>query len=168
MSSAIEGGPPADPPIFAATLTPHRSLGPKGFLAVMTFVGLVSFVGGLAFWRMGAWPICGFFGLDVALVYIAFRVNYRAARAFEEVAMTRKTLTVRQVDRRGRSRQFSFDPYWAKFEVERQPEWGIISMRIKSHGKWLPVGAFLALEDQENFAKAFAAALAAVRTTPAP
>ena len=54
-----------DPKIFSAVITPHRSLGPKGFLIFMLCLGGLSFVSGVAFVVMGAWPVCGFFGLDV-------------------------------------------------------------------------------------------------------
>src|SRR2546422_1744423 len=33
------------------------------------------FRSGIGFVSIGAWPICGFFGLDVALLYFAFRLN---------------------------------------------------------------------------------------------
>ena len=55
-----------------------------------------SFAAGLAFWLMGAWPVVGFFGLDILLVQFAFRLNYRAARAAEEISLTRDRLTVRR------------------------------------------------------------------------
>src|SRR3954452_10753057 len=66
-----------EPTLFCALLTPHRSLGSVGFVVLMTVVAVVSFVGGVAFYLIGAWPVGGFFGLDALLIYWAFRVNYR-------------------------------------------------------------------------------------------
>ena len=66
-----------EPTIFSAMITPHRSLGRVGFLVLMAVFGAVSFVAGIAFLLMGAWPVFGFFGLDVVLLYWAFRLNYR-------------------------------------------------------------------------------------------
>ncbi len=43
----------------------------------------------------------GFFGLDVLLLFIAFRINYRRAAAFEEVTVTPSALTVRKVSHNG-------------------------------------------------------------------
>ena len=43
----------------------------------MVAIGAVSFVAGVVFLLMGAWPVFGFFGLDVLLLYWAFRLNYR-------------------------------------------------------------------------------------------
>ena len=83
-----------EPTIFSAVLTPHRSLGNIGFLVLMIVFGGVSFVSGIAFLMVGAWPIFGFFGLDVLLLYWAFRINYRHAAAYEEISVTPSALSV--------------------------------------------------------------------------
>ena len=66
-------------------ITPHRSLPNVGFLVLMIAVGVVSFVAGMFFLMLGAWPVFGFFGLDVLLIYWAFRINYARAAAYELV-----------------------------------------------------------------------------------
>src|SRR4029078_9097194 len=70
---------------FRALLTPHRSLSPTGFMILMGAVCLVSFGTGLLFYLLGAWPVIGFMGLDVLLIYVAFRLNYREGRLYELV-----------------------------------------------------------------------------------
>src|SRR6202022_2926488 len=84
------------PELFSALLTPHRSLNRTGFLVLMGFLSAVSFAAGVAFWLMGAWPVFGFFGLDVLAIYWAFRVNYRHARAIEEIRVTPTELHLRR------------------------------------------------------------------------
>ena len=78
----------AEPELFSALLTPHRSLSRTGFVVLMAFLSAISFAAGLAFWMMGAWPVSGFFGLDVLAVYFAFKINFRNARATEEIRVT--------------------------------------------------------------------------------
>src|ERR1700756_4179306 len=96
-----QGNEQADePPLFSAVVTPHRSLSASGFLIVMAAIGGLSFAAGLTFLILGAWPVFGFFGLDVLLVYLAFRINYRTARAYEEVTVTAAGLTVIKVNHR--------------------------------------------------------------------
>src|SRR5882762_10088626 len=90
------GSTDPEPAIFSAVLTPHRSLSPRGFLIFMLVLGGISFISGMVFLIAGAWPIFGFFGLNVLLVYWAFRINYRAARAYEEVTVTGSELTLRK------------------------------------------------------------------------
>ena len=100
----------------------------------MTAIALCSFFIGFAFWLMGAWPVVGFCGLDVLLIQLAFRLNFRDARASEEVHLTHERLSITQISPRGEARETGFNPYWARLEVERQPEIGITALRIVSHG----------------------------------
>jgi uncharacterized membrane protein len=166
MTSGNVALPPAEAPIFAARLTPYRSLSPAGFNLLMMAIVAVTFAAGLAFWLIGAWPVVGFFGLDIVLIQLAFRLNYRAARAFEEIEVTRAALTVRKVTASGRSREFGFNPYWARLEIDRRHDRLISRLRIASHGKRLDIGSFLGPNERESFATAFSAALAEVRTAP--
>ena len=66
------------PTLFSAMLTPHRSLNRVGFLVLMAFLSVVSFAAGVTFLILGAWPVFGFFGLDVLAVYFAFRTTLPA------------------------------------------------------------------------------------------
>ena len=74
-----DNAPDCEPTIFSAVITPHRSLGGPGFWLLMAAVAGLSFVAGIVFLLLGAWPVFGFLGLDVLLVFWAFRANYRAA-----------------------------------------------------------------------------------------
>jgi uncharacterized membrane protein len=151
------------PPDFHAVLTPYRSLGPRGFLALMVFVGAVCFVGGLAFSAMGAWPVVGFFGLDVLIVWVAFRANYRAARAYEEIRLGDGTLLIRRVTARGEASEVRLDPYWARLIVDRVEDEGVVGLAVTSHGQRHEIGAFLDPDARESFARALAAALRSVK-----
>ena len=108
-----------EPKIFAATITPHRSLGSTGFLILMLCIGAVSFVSGMVFLLLGAWPVFGFFGLDVLLIYVAFRANFRAARAYEEVTVTASELTLRKVSHHGVVREWTLNPVWVQLDAHR-------------------------------------------------
>lgn len=153
----------ADEPIFSALLTPHRSLGTTGFSILMGLLAMISLFVGLLFWSIGAWPIIGFFGLDILLLYIAFRVNYRAARAREEVTVSRTRLDIRKYAPSGRAENHLFNPFWARFAVSRHDEIGITSMTVEGQGRRVPIGAFLNPDDRESFATAFGRALATAK-----
>ncbi len=158
--------PPAHLPetvVFSAVLRPHRSLSPRGFGLLMAAIALCSFFIGFAFWLMGAWPVVGFCGLDVLLIQIAFHLNFRDARACEEVHLTHERLSVTQISPAGLARETGFNPYWARLEVERQPEIGVTALRIASHGAHMVIGGFLPPVERESFAAALSAALAKVR-----
>jgi uncharacterized membrane protein len=154
-------------PIFTAVLKPYRSLSPSGFMLVMMALVASSFAAGLAFWLMGAWPVVGFLGLDILLVQLAFRLNYRAARAAEEISLSREKLTVRRIAASGRTAEFDFNPYWTRLEIDRRPEFGVVALRLATHGKRFVIASFLGPKQREEFATAFEAALREARTAPA-
>lgn len=160
----IDAGVINEEEIFRALLVPHRSLGKTGFLVLMGALGISSFVTGIFFLMLGAWPVFGFFGLDVLLVYIAFRLNYRSGRAHEEVSVSRVVLQVRQVAASGQTNLHEFNPFWTRFHVARHSEIGITSMQVESRGKALTIGAFLNPDDRESFASAFQNALATAKS----
>src|SRR2546423_8608373 len=114
-----------EPTIFSAVLTPHRSLNRTGFLLLMLVVGGVSFTTGMVFLLAGAWPVFGFCGLDVLLVYWAFRVSYRRANAYEQVTVTPSELTVRQVSHQGRVSEGTLNPLWGRLARLLAPRVGI-------------------------------------------
>jgi uncharacterized membrane protein len=152
-----------DDVIFSATLTPHRSLGRRGFLVLMGVLGGLWFATGLYFWSLGAWPVFGFFGLDFLAVWLAFKLNYRAGRAFEEVAVSRTAVVVRKVAANGRAQEFRFNPQWARLEVETLEDEGVSRIMLRTRGERVPVGRFLNPDDRATFARAFGAALAEAR-----
>ena len=155
-----------EPTLFSAVLTPHRSLGRTGFLVLMCLIGGISFVAGLVFFIAGAWPVMGFFGLDVLLIYIAFKVSYRTAAAYEQVTMTPSTLTVRKVSHRGKVAEWTLNPVWVRLRREANEEFGIERLFLVSRGRRLPVATFLGPAEKANFASALSAALGEARRGP--
>jgi uncharacterized membrane protein len=154
----------ADAPFFQALLTPHRSLGRTGFMVLMGALLAGWIATGAVFLAHGAWPVFGFLGLDVLLVYVAFKLNYRAARAREEVSVSRTRLDIRKVASSGKAEAFSFNPFWTRFSVARHSEIGIVRMAVEAEGKAVPIGGFLNPDDRESFAAAFSRALATAKT----
>ena len=154
----------ADASVFRAVLHPHRSLSPRGFLILMTAIGSASFVMGMAFVLMGAWPVMGFFGLDVLLVYIAFKLNYRAAAAYELVELTPRTLTLTQVAASGKSESFEFNPYWVRVLFSERHD-GTNRLKLASHGREFEFARLLNDEERADFARALSGALNNARAT---
>lgn len=162
--SQLEAEPyPAEKPLFKAELFPHRSLPRRGFLIVMGLLAGAWGLIGLGLFSLGAWPVLGFFGLDLLLVYLAFRLSYRSGRAREEVEVSRTELKIRKVAPSGRSVTHRMNPFWARFRVGRHPEIGITHMVVEGREATVPVGGFLNPDDRESFAQAFGQALKAAK-----
>jgi uncharacterized membrane protein len=161
-----DNDPNREPTIFSAIITPHRSLGRAGFIVLMLVIGLVSFMAGMVFLIAGAWPVFGFFGLDVLLIYWAFRVNYRAAKAYEEVTVTAGELKVRKVSPRGQVAEWTLNPLWTRLDKQTHAEFGIEKLFLVSRGQKLAVASFLGPAEKEEFAAALSAALGEAKRGP--
>jgi uncharacterized membrane protein len=158
--------PDAEPTLFSAIITPHRSLGGLGFFILMGVVSVVSFAAGMVFLIMGAWPVFGFFGLDVLLIYWAFRINYRRALAYEEVMVTATELRVRKVSHRGKVAEWTLNPLWVRLDRDPHAEFGIERLFLVSRGRKLPIAGFLSPPEKESFAAALGAALGEAKRGP--
>ena len=154
--------PAAPPVLFDAVLRPHRSLSPAGFAVLMGAVAAVGFGTGVAFLMAGAWPVFGFCGLEVLLIYVCFRLNYRSAGLFERVRLTGAALTVERRDWRGRARLWTFQPYWLRVAMDDPPRHDS-RLTLSSHGRSLVIGSFLAPEERAELARALRHALWAAR-----
>lgn len=149
------------PDNFDLVLRPNMSLSRRGFFWLMVFFTAISVIVGGYFWSLGAWPVFGFFGLDVALLYGAFRLNYRYGKRYETLSMADEKLVFSQVTALGTARQWEFDPYWVRVSLERFGAQGedIGALILSSHGKYVSVGAFLAPEERESLAASLQATL---------
>jgi uncharacterized membrane protein len=157
---------PEQPELFSALLTPHRSLNRTGFLVLMGFLSAISFAAGLGFLLMGAWPVFGFFGLDVLAIYWAFRVNFRDAKATEEIRVTPSELRIRRVSHRGDVVEWVLNPLWVQLDQEIRAEFGIEKLYLVSKGRSISIARFLGADEKASFAKALNAALQAARRGP--
>ncbi|MET4065501.1 putative membrane protein [Bradyrhizobium sp. S3.2.6] len=156
----------AEQQIFSALLTPHRSLNRTGFLAVMLFLSVVSFVTGIVFLMKGAWPVFGFFGLDVLVIWWAFKVNFRTARAREEITVTTTEMRVRRVSHRGRVAEWTFNPLWVRLDMEMDEDFGIEHLYLISRGHQIQIARFLGPDEKASFYKGLVEALNAAKRGP--
>ncbi len=144
--------------LFDVVLYPHRSLSPTGFWLLMAAVSAISFGAGMAFFLAGAWPVLGFFGLDVLLIYVAFRMSFRAARLTETVSLTEDELLIRRVTPRGRVTSWTFQPYWVRIAID-EAAGSDSRLIVSSHGRHVALGDFLLHDERVDLAKALRTAL---------
>ncbi|MDX6750914.1 DUF2244 domain-containing protein [Geminicoccaceae bacterium 1502E] len=147
---------------FEAILYPNQPMGRYGFAIFMTLLCGASFALGAMFVLLGAWPVSGFLGLDVLLLWLAFRCSHRQARRFEAIRLDAHGLQVRRVDAKGRQQEWHFDPYWVRVAVEQRRD-GPAALTLASHGRRLAIGGFLTAAEQREVAIALNAALSSYR-----
>jgi uncharacterized membrane protein len=148
-----------EPTIFSAEITPHRSLNGAGFFAAMLVFTAASLALVVVFITAGAWPVAGFLGLDIALVYFAFKVNFRRAAAQEFVRVTPSALNLRRISHKGEVAEFTLNPVWVKLHREVDPDYGMRRLVLVSRGKHLTIAEHLSPPERESFANALAAAI---------
>ena len=152
-----------DLPVFSAELHPYRSLGRNGHRIFFIIAGALSIAHMAVFMISGAWPVVLFFGLDFLVLFGAFWLNNRAAKAREVVSLSRTNISIRKISPSGRETEHAFNPLWARFLVSRKAKIGITAMHVRGNGRETDVGTFLPLDDRERFASAFSGALARVK-----
>jgi uncharacterized membrane protein len=155
-----------DNAVFDAVLYPHRSLGARGFRLLLIAVCLFSTVLSVPFYILGAWPVVGFFGLDVTLLYIFFRLNYRDARLQERVLLTHVRLLVSRIDPRGRHREWSFNPLWVRLQRDEHEDLGVTRLALVQTGREVEIARFLGAAEKADFADAFTRALIIAKRGP--
>jgi uncharacterized membrane protein len=157
----------ADRTLFSALLTPHRSLHRNGFWVLMGVLGTVSGAVGIGFSIVGAWPVFGFMGLDVLVIYLAFQINFSRAKACEEILVTPSELRVRRVSHRGHVVEWVLNPLWVRLEQIVHAEFGIERLYLVSSGRRVSIASFLGADEKASFAKALSIALESARRGPA-
>ena len=151
---------PQEPSRFSAVLTPHRSLGPKGFMVLMGAVGAISFGTDLFFYLLGAWPVVGFMGLDVWLLWFLFKRSYLDARRSETLLLTDRELIVDRVAPDGEREQHRLDAYWLRVELLGKDS---ERLALVSRGNRVVIGRFLAPVERRKVAEQLKAAIADMR-----
>ncbi len=164
-----EGRGSADPALeclFEARLVPHRSLSRNAFHTLMGVFALVSLASGIPFVVLGAWPVAGFIGLDVAILYLAFRANFRAARAYEDILVTPVELILAKVTPAGARAEWRFPPAWVRLDRQEHEEFGIQRLSLRFRGRSVEVAGFLGPDEKARFASRLVRALSQARRGP--
>lgn len=161
---------PLDDPVaqrlLHVRLVPHRSLSAGNFRLLMGMFAAIGTASSLPFVIMGAWPVAGFMGADVVLVYLAFRANFKAARAYEDVCVTPLELSLAKVSAKGLRREFRFHPSWVRLHKEEHEEFGIQRLSLLSRGRSVEIAGFLGPDAKAEFASGLTRALNEARRGP--
>ena len=155
-----------DSAVFERRLTPHRSLDARGFRQLLAVFCVCGAFSSLPFVVMGAWPVAGFMGLDVLLLYVAFKANFRSARAYEDIRVTPLELRVEKVNARGTRRRFVFNPLFTRLERREIQEFGVVRLDLVARERRVEVAGFLGPAARGEFAGELQSALSRARRGP--
>ena len=149
--------------IYHNRLRPHRSLTPRQARVIVVAVGCATTILSIPFFVLGAWPVVGFLGLDVAAIAVAFAASFRAARAYEDLLVTPLELVVAKVSARGAKREWRFNPVWVRLLRREHEEFGLLRLALASHGRQVEVGRFLGPDARGDLARDLSRALSDAR-----
>lgn len=152
---------PQGPILFDVLLEPHRALPQSGFIAVMLALGIITLGLGVFFLMMGAWPVFGFLGLDLFLLWLAFKLNARALKIVERIRVTPDQVLVTRQRPHG-DESWTFNPYWLNVSLT-EAAGGKGEICLSSHGFSISLGAFLVASERRALADALQTALADLR-----
>ena len=144
---------------FATSLVPHRSLSPEGFKWLIRGAIAANLLIGLPMMLLGAWPVLGFMGLDVWLLWFLFKRSYLDARRSETLLLTDRELIVDRVAPDGEREQHRLDAYWLRVELLGKDSDRLV---LVSRGNRVVIGRFLAPVERRQVAEQLKAALAAM------
>jgi hypothetical protein len=145
-----------------AVLEPPRSLTTRGLNRVMLILGAFSAVFSLGFLLVGAWPVVGFLGAEILVLWLVFQWSFRAQTARTYVRVTAEEVDVRKVDGWGRERRASMASHFARVEFDRTAT-GPNALRLATSRTAYPLGEFLTPRERETFARRLMQAISDAR-----
>ena len=141
---------------FATSLSPHRSLSPQGFTWLMRGAIAANLLIGIPMLILGAWPVFGFMGLDVWLLWFLFKRSYLDARRSETLLLTDRELIVARVAADGEREEHRLDAHWLRVEQGER-------LVVVSRGNRVVIGRFLSPGERDHVAGQLSEAIAAMR-----
>ena len=144
--------------LYEISLYPYRSLNKTGFFILMFSLGFVSFVAGIIFMIKGAWPVFGFFGLDILLVYIFFKINFRSGKKKEILILTKNQLIIEFYNSKKISKTYYLDAHWLQIRLSKLKN-EMSKLKISSKNKSIIIGSFLRYQEKIDVVKSLKKAL---------
>ena len=152
--------------LLDVSLRPHRSLQLGGFRLVMVLVAVASFIASIPFIVLGFWPVAGFYGLDVILLYFALRTSFNAAKCVEHLNISPFDILLRKVDPSGEVREWHFNPLWTRLTRDVHDEFGVQRVTLVSRGEAVAIGQFLSPDEKDALWRCLSAALTQAKRGP--
>jgi len=147
--TCVAGGEAAE---YVYTARRNNSLSTSGRRLVFAFILTVSFGIAAAFSLvLGAWPILPFAGVEMAVLYVAFRYIDRHAGDYERITIRGDSVAVEVRDGSDLA-CFELNRYWAQVVCEHEGT----RLALRSHGREIEVGRHLCDEQRLEMARGLA------------
>jgi uncharacterized membrane protein len=113
---------------------------------------------------IGAWPVFGFFGLDVVLIWWALKRNFRDGKARETITIDNHEVSLVKHQPGKQDVEVDFVRSWTRVELETDIERDLIGrLFLVSRGVKTEIGSFLSPDDRKSLCSALNGFLAPSR-----
>jgi uncharacterized membrane protein len=142
----VAGGEAAE---YDFTARRNNSLSSSGRRLVFGFMLVVSLgIAAVFSLALGAWPIMPFAGLEMMVLYFAFRYMDRHAADYERITVRGGSIAV-EVREGTQVNRLELSRYWARIVCDRDPA----RLALRSHGREIEVGRHLCEEQRLAMAR---------------
>jgi len=129
----------------------NNSLSSAGRAVVLGSLIVVCFAISLAFAFHGAWLVLPFAGVEMFVLFLAFRLIERHAGDLESIAIKGDRVLVERWET-GRVSRYELNRYWAQVVVHRGGPSGKTTLALRSHGREVEFGRHLTEEQRDALA----------------
>ena len=159
------GGRAMQGPLFMdAVITPHRSLTPRGAMALIGAVTVFDAAMAAIFVAMGAAPIPIFLGIGLFAMVIALVVSNRIAMRRERILVSAAEVRVVKEERGAEQLVWVSPTAFTRVSLSESEDDDEAALHLHLSGRALPVAQALSRRERREFAQALEAAIRRART----
>lgn len=147
----IDQAAPQGSNCFTLEMRPPHNLSGAGIWLVIAAYCLAAIPLGGFFLTLGAWPIAGFYGLDLVVLAVALIMARHKARRYERVVMTPANTTIEHGNHQGCQGSARLDTPWLSIRLH-DPQAHHCRIELSCKGKRIIIGGFLAPSERREVA----------------
>ena len=129
----------------------NQSLTTRGLYILMFFVPIPASYIGISFYVLGAWPVLGFMGFELLLIYIAFKILFYKNKFYEHIILDSEKLNILFKKKNKIIKKIELEPTWVQVKIEKIYE-NEDTLIVSSHGKKIILANYLIPEERLKLA----------------
>tara|TARA_B100000767_G_C19508942_1_gene427515 strand:- start:149 stop:622 length:474 start_codon:yes stop_codon:yes gene_type:complete len=129
----------------------NQSLTTRGLYILMFFITIPASYIGISFYVLGAWPVLGFMGFEILLIYIAFKILFYKNKFYEHIILDNEKLNILFKKKNKIIKKIELEPTWVQVKIEKIYE-NEDTLILSSHGKKIILANYLIPEERLKLA----------------
>ena len=117
----------------------------------MFFITIPASYIGISFYVLGAWPVLGFMGFEILLIYIAFKILFYKNKFYEHIILDSEKLNILFKKKNKIIKKIELEPTWVQVKIEKIYE-NEDTLIVSSHGKKIILANYLIPEERLKLA----------------